>query len=70
MINANQTFLLRFLYSSVWKNVGITKDGIILTFLNAINITFVLAYAGLCYQVSCLIVSTSQRFLLIFYRIH
>lgn len=37
-MNTNQTFILRFLYSSVWKNVGITKDDLIIRFLDAFNI--------------------------------
>ena len=52
MVNANESFILRILYSSVWKNVGITKDGVIIAFLDAFNTFMVLWYACLCFLVS------------------
>ena len=52
MLIGNQTFLLRFLYSSVWRNVGISHDDFILAFVDTFNTATVIIYAAVCYQVS------------------
>ena len=52
LMHPNQTFILRFLYSSVWKNVGITKDDLIIRFLDVFNVVLPLFVSLVLFQAS------------------